>query len=186
MSDTQKLLGKIIVGDAFRDAIHIAVAPVEAAQTLKPGQHVGLDTAGRAHAAESHIGIVDPLLPRNVAAGQRFFLYLYPGTITSLRHEWTHPAFPQEIILASGTKSASEAWMRKWAVEHMGYDYYGDTDKLSDEEAYENAIRAGRNISVGPYESAREFITHEWWNHWEIITGQRGEREDGHSFSCSC
>jgi hypothetical protein len=83
-------------GDRRRDAIHIAVAPVTAAQRLAPGQHVGLvqqasvDLVGP---SEHPIGVVDPYLTAAVEPGQRFWLFLYPGTITGLRHVWTHPAF---------------------------------------------------------------------------------------------
>ena len=40
-------LGELIEdGDRRRDAIHIAVAPVTAAEKLKPGEHVGLIEEG--------------------------------------------------------------------------------------------------------------------------------------------
>lgn len=90
-------LGSLIEdGDRRRDAIHIAVAPVMAAERLRPGQHVGLVRVGdpeRVGPCDRNIGIVDPFLAEEVEAGQRFWLFLYPGTVTSLRHIWTHPAF---------------------------------------------------------------------------------------------
>lgn len=90
-------LGQLITdGDRRRDAIHIAVAPVTAAGHLTPGQHVGLIREGNVElvgACERNIGIVDPFLPAPVEEGQRFWLFLYPGTITGLRHIWTHPEF---------------------------------------------------------------------------------------------
>ena len=90
-------LGQLIEdGDRRRDAIHIAVAPVTAAGRLAPGQHVGLVEEGNLELVgpcDRPIGAVDPFLAAEVEPGQRFWLFLYPGTITSLRHVWTHPVF---------------------------------------------------------------------------------------------
>ena len=95
--DNGPQLGKLIDdGDRCRDAIHIAVAPVTAAQYLQRGEHVGFVEDGNTELVGSStnpIGIVDPFLAADVETGQRFWLFLYPGTITSLRHVWTHPQF---------------------------------------------------------------------------------------------
>lgn len=90
-------LGQLIEdGDRRRDAVHIAVAPATAAVRLAPGQHVGLVREGDPELVapgEQNVGIVDPFLAGPVEPGQRFWLFLYPGTITGLRHVWTHPAY---------------------------------------------------------------------------------------------
>jgi hypothetical protein len=90
-------LGRLIEdGDRRRDAIHIAIAPVTATERLTPGQHVGLVKEGNLDLAgpcEKCIGIVDPFLTAEVEAGQRFWLFLYPNTVTGMRHIWAHPAF---------------------------------------------------------------------------------------------
>ncbi len=182
--DTLKL-GQLITHEATKDAVHMAVAPVVADEALSPGQHVGLFDAGTAGLVAredaEHIGVVDPFLRGNVPQGARFWLFLYPGSITGLRHEWRHPAFADASQLS---KTASEKWMRAWAVEHMGDDYYGGGEKLSEDVALAQAVRAGRDLHIGPYESARDSIDNEWWSHWEILTGEIGQR--GEYFSCSC
>lgn len=98
--------GKLIEdGDRRRDAIHIAVAPVTATERLRPGQHVGLVSNDTEHvgvmvSSETCIGIVDPFLNEAVEKDQRFWLLLYPNTITSLRHYWTHPDFTPSVVAA--------------------------------------------------------------------------------------
>ena len=90
-------LGQLIEdGDRRRDAIHIAVIPVTATVNLRPGEHVGLIEDGNHELVapcECNIGIVDPFLTRVVEPQQRFWLFLYPNTITGMRHVWTHPSF---------------------------------------------------------------------------------------------
>lgn len=98
-------LGKTPGADARRDAVHIAVAPVIAAESLEPGQHVGLSERGRAILARvgiEGIGVVDPYLTEHVREGEKFWLFLYPGTVTSLRHVWSHPAFKPVVPPAEG------------------------------------------------------------------------------------
>lgn len=95
MKDTIKL-GSLITDKQHRDAIHIAVVPIVAGQDLEPGAHVGLSESGQAIYGLDSIGVIDPFLTERVAKGQTCWLLLYPGTITSLRHNWTHPAFADE------------------------------------------------------------------------------------------
>ncbi len=90
-------VGKLIDGDAYRDAIHVAVAPVEAGEDLVPGDHVGLHEGKAYLRGELAVGVVDPFLKAGVRKGERFWLFVYPNSITHLRHAWTHPSFTSRI-----------------------------------------------------------------------------------------
>jgi hypothetical protein len=99
MADHIPNLGEVPAEDARRDAVHIAVAPVIAGCNLQPGQRVGLHD-GRLFAEGEHIeaiGIVDPFRTQPVASGERFWLFLFPGSITGLCHVWQHPAFRPKL-----------------------------------------------------------------------------------------
>lgn len=77
-----------------RDAVHVAIVPVVASQRLYPGTRV--DKHGRHGSAGSEVGIVDPYLTTPVNPGDQFFIFLYPRSVTGLRHVWTHPDFEDE------------------------------------------------------------------------------------------
>lgn len=115
-------IGKLITSEtAQRDAIHVAVAPVIATVRLRPGVRVGLDEEGNAELSSSDkcVGIVDPFLTADVQPGQRFWLFLFPNTVTSLRHEWRHPAFPATL---DRDALDSELWLRRYAAKMNAYD----------------------------------------------------------------
>lgn len=187
-TDALATLGTIIDASAGRDAIHLAVEPVIAVEKLYPGQHVGFVDGGVGSRGKP-IGIVDPFIAGFVAPGQHFWLVVYPRTITSLRHVWEHPAFvavssTAEVTKPELPKEASVAWMTAWAVKHVSENHYVNTPGKSPQEAFNYAVEAGHDHNIGSYEEARNYIDDTWWDHWEAITGARGDR--GSWFSCSC
>lgn len=183
MSDQSKLgLGQIITTPQTRDAIHVAVAPMVAAIDLYPGMHVGLNADGKAGVVEKPIGIVDPFLTSKVLKGDSFWLYLYPGSVTSLRHHWEHPAFNDvQITAEDALKAAARKWMENWVDRHKHEGYSSGTPLT-----LEMALEFGETMSVGEYECAADTIDATWWRNWEILTGKSSEGKQGEYFSCSC
>lgn len=106
-TDALETLGMIHFKPEARDAIHLAVDPVVASQPLRVGQKIGIIN-GKAYPAGNILkrmshpdmiipyhGIVDPFLPRTVEPGETFWFVMAPRMVTSLRHVWEHPAFPE-------------------------------------------------------------------------------------------
>ncbi len=96
-------LGKLIDAAAKRDAVHVAIAPVQSLEMLEPGQKVKLRTVdgkqwvcGMAVSEKSWDGVIDPFLEYTVYPGQWVWLWMKPGSITTLRHDFTHPALDGE------------------------------------------------------------------------------------------
>jgi hypothetical protein len=184
-------LGNLITDEQGRDAVHIAVAPVIAGEILGPGDHIGFIgnayTVGTIISGVKPIGIVDPCLTKPIMQGQKFYMFLYPNTITSLRHEWTHPEFEREDEIAEleptffklqGTADA-EKWISDFA-ENIGSDY--------DEIMYGAAEYLGRGeylVRGGTFEG--ESIPDEFWKNYEIVTKKQIPESDRGTFlSCSC
>lgn len=204
MADPQ--FGKLVPNDFpdERDAIHIATAAVFAETDLEPGDHVGLtterpDVMGLSEIAP--LGIVDPFLTETVKKGERFWVFLYPGTIRSLRHAWSHPAFDKKQQLIEDLKdSIHKRRMRQFAAS---------LPKVGEEEEYENGhwviTREGTQPTYEEVlERAKDYVQNgeywcdggtfegqglypEFWTDFEVITGIECPKSDQYSFfSCSC
>src|ERR1700726_744205 len=125
--DTQKLIGTILNENAQRDAIHIAVVPLIAGEDLHRGAPIGLAyrTKDTAKYREKYygwkpIGIDDPFIADyRVKKGQRFFCFLYPGTVTGMRHNFRHPAFDEPLPTPA---NESELWLHQFA-EKWNFHY---------------------------------------------------------------
>jgi len=192
MIDAQFHIGEIIDETARRDAVHFALAPVIAAERLSPGQHIGFvgeNTVGPM--TNKPLGIVDPFLPGPVNKGDRFWMFLYPNTITSLRHEWSHEAFDTEekdpvianYVLTDKLPyddfiSNSKTWLTEFAwTADISYDELMNAAK--------DSIEHGEYLSDGG--KWEGFHTpSEFWRHYEIVTGKPVEDHDANFFSCSC
>jgi hypothetical protein len=188
MSDLK--LGQLLEGEQFRDAIHIAVAPVVAGKgrVLHPGDHIGFvaDDCETVQRCDNPIGIVDPFLDTRVLPGERFWMFLYPQTITSLRHDWTHPAFAaRDAAIAPITKSheahkaQSEAWIRDHAARiDIGVRSLMEAARTwleNDDYTVQDGATSWRDEFGDPA---------EFWHHYEVVTGTVVPQSRKQSFLC--
>lgn len=182
-------LGSLLKGGKHRDAIHIAIAPVTAANDLSPGDRIGFSEKGNCNLVTDEgmvdgkfYGIVDPWLKKKVKKGQQFYMLLDPLTITSLRHEWTHPAFAATEIV-DDAKRQSEAWLRKFA-DSWNFDY---DDMISEAESRNGIVVARDRDLHGPadLDPGEESL---FWHHMEVLTGREfgDDHRDDLCWSCSC
>lgn len=183
-------IGELATGEARRDAIHVAVILVTAKEKLKPSQKV--DKNGSTE--DKLVGIVDPYLEKPVLPGQKFWLFLKPKTVTSLRHVWTHPDFEEEKeefiskenmdkLVDEVSKKPSIQWIEDFASE-IGQSYEllmaGASKYLNfGDYTYDNSERY-KNI---PYTKWKEF-----WSHYEIINETKIPKhtKEDNFFTCSC
>lgn len=185
MSEQSKLgLGQIITTPQHRDAIHVAVAPVIASHDMGPGMHVGLTESGEAtNHTENAVGIVDPFLKQRVLKGEQCWLFIYPGTITNLRHEWKHPAFGEQER-AECDRVKSEEWLRAYAVKLKPYETDGNkafSDMICDLRERDTIYSYGSDLhSLHEFEDAEDFFYHA-----EIYLGRKLDREEIR-YTCSC
>lgn len=190
MSDTLNL-GKLIdpKSNQQRDAIHIAVAPVIARQRLTPGKPIGFEqdsttyVYGSTHKA---IGIVDPFLKGPVYNGEHFWMFLFPNTITSLRHDWTHPAFDPKPIVQNQDRESAEIWMREFAKE-AGLEYPEAIEAGLHYLATGNAwVQQGSDSARSKF--WEENVSEKYWDAFGALTGKTVTTEDrkGQVFCCNC
>ena len=176
-------LGQLAPQTADRDATHVAVVPLVAATEMEPGTHCKVLLDGTAGLGDDPIGIVDPFLKANVKKGERFFLCLYPRTVTGLRHVYNHPALDTVVAAEASRKQASEKWLRDFcgSVDCPGYE-------MTIAVAIEHGLHGGKQDDE--YLFFRDMDAHgeipeAFWDHLEVISGMKmGHRAT--YFSCTC
>lgn len=193
-------LGALVTDElAERDAVHVAIWPATAGEDLRAGDRVGFIgyEAKMGKDAPALIGVVDPFLPSPVLKDQRFWLCLFPNTITSLRHDWSHPAFEKETAQRL-VKEESEGWLKDWLSHHdcpEDYEWvmrviaskpytkvYPNDNGSQDDECY--GERDGTSLFFRGVDAHAD-IPPEFWRHVEVVMGVK-LNWCAVSFSCSC
>lgn len=185
-TDALETLGMIHFREEKRDAIHLAVIPVEALERLSPGAHVQVGRDGKkAFSAPERdgIGIVDPFLPRAVEPGQRFWLVIYPRKITSLRHVWSHPSFPDEAPVEP-SEQGDRVELARARIRDMAADLDCSVERLMEGAAtflqHEEYLHFDFDLDY-------DWPAEEFWRCYEIVMGKPvDESKKGFFFSCSC
>lgn len=178
MADHVKL-GQLLDGTEQRDAIHVAIAPAIASGRLHPGERVSVAQDGRASTAAPHVGIVDPFLTGPIFAEDRFYVFLFPGTVTGMRHHWSHPAFDGARLLKPD-KEASQLWIKAFASDI--------------EQSYESLMDAAKKLhetGEWTYDNSETYKSYwdrfrEFWDHYEVVTGDVVDCKDDCPYTCSC
>lgn len=181
-------IGQLITEPQTKDAIHMAIAPVTVAHMTLPGRHVGLDKDGKASEyVDPYIGIIDPFLSCSLEAGKQCWLFLYPGSITGLRHEWSHPAFSATDVnpivdYSKISDTDHKAKSQEWVKEHAAEIGMTPDQMMQNAEGWieydEHTVQHGR-------EDWRDgFKATEFWHHYEIVTGKVVPEEKKRSFYC--
>ena len=171
---------------AKRDAVHFPTIPMVAGEPLTPGEWVGIKE-GKCVSAKTKgvdaVGFVDPCRRLAVKRDGRFWLCLFPKTVKSLRHHWTHPAFPDEASKANDEDVAeSERWLRAYAAKMNGYE---DPDVAYD--ILVEGLKSGDLYAHGTDLHGFHDLNNpdELRYHAEKVLGIRIDW-DGFFFSCSC
>lgn len=183
MADYVPKLGEFPGPGDTRDAIHVAVIPVRAGETLSPGSWVHMkDDRAYEVIPPRAIGVVDPYLVNAwVQPGQAFWLCLKPQTITGLRHRWSHPAFAdvseelpsKEDVFAEAQKVVEHVAERRGVTTNelmAAADRYVFMDEMTDDRFKED------DNSTGEW--------HEFWKAWALLTGQAPPTSMSTPYTC--
>ncbi len=181
-TDALETLGTIIDSNAGRDAIHLAVEPCIAGEQLWAGQHIGIVKGRATKDAPKKLGIVDPFLTTHVEEGQNFWLIVYPRQITSLRHVWEHPDFPNEIEIAKRVTekilgNPDKDWIRDFA-DSVGLTYKDLMDAAEEWIKHDEYLNRGELLDG-------HSVPDEFWDHYENVVGHEVQKR-GSFFTCSC
>lgn len=178
-TDALATLGTIIDKTAKRDAIHLAVYPIVAAEKLYPGQHIGIVDEKATTKAEKKLGIVDPFVSGFIPDGDMFWLIVYPRQITSLRHVWEHPEFDKPPVSIESEFDKSQKWIMDFADRIRQHP-----TKLM--EAADLWVEEGEYT----YDNSESYKDHwedftEFWKHYEVVRGKKPKSLESF-FTCSC
>lgn len=186
--DTLNKIGKKLKAGEGRDAVHFAVAPVVSNSFLRPGERVifipnSIEiVTGWNYNEIPPVGIIDPFLDSYISKGDRCWLFLFPNSITGLRHEWTHPLFPDNKVITQDKAVTEIEYSRTW-LKGFASRYSGNYESMMEGILSGQGAFFGDDIEYSDFDHGSEF-----WKHISIVTGKTFTKDqvENQSFRCAC
>lgn len=171
----KNVLGKQPEELGVKDAIHVAIVSVRAAEMLTPGQRCSMNEFSEAVANEKGEGVVDPFLRGNVSRGENFQLLLDQTEIPNVRHVWEHP----KVSFAAPTRPPVMNRTIENAAKLFGVTYQqimNDAAFVVDRDRH--ATYSGtlspedfKKLLIDIEEGDADFETGDFWSEWADETG---------------
>lgn len=186
-------IGQMLDGPGPKDAIHIAIVPVCLGEDMEPGQHIRV-VGGKAYRADGcAIGMVDPFLESMYLPEDSWVnMFLFPETITDLRHEWSLASYDdnKELVPLPRLDAESVEWIENFAHMH-NTSYEGVIVRCQEALSFQRTYQGhdGRQISWVTFYGRDIHSTPEgFWEHYERATGwlTLPEQTERVTFTCSC
>lgn len=186
MAEQQKpKIGHMLEGPGDKDAIHIAVVPVQLGEDMEAGAAVNVVNGKAYRAYATAIGILDPFLNNSMLFEDSWvYMFLYPNTITDLRHEWTLSSYDNNSTQVEMPRLDPEAveWLENFAHSHgTSYDalLVRCKEAIEDDDSSPYITFYGTDIHEVP---------HGFWNNFRKATGWEADPMKllKITFSCSC
>ena len=170
----------------IRDAIHVAVVSLIAADTLGPGQRVvwkDKNVSVIAHVGTSHhgIGIVNPFVFGGYYhKGDKVWIMLYPNSVTGMTHHWSHPDFDSVEEEKFGLTSQSA----RSFIKNMAETLRVESDYLIELAT----IYCQHQSGCWPHDDFQA-SPEDWevfWKAYSVVTGNPRPTENRVPFRCAC
>lgn len=172
----------------LRDAVHVAIIPVIAGESLYAGAYFKLAYGSTTSALmcgygqQDAIGVIDPFLGNmvHIKKGDKCWGMLFPDSVTGMRHHWKHTT----IDNVEKPKDEHELWIRRFCDE-WNFDYNELIANATSTDDWRYVVARGKDLH-----SARELGGDEdlFWEHLEALTDRKFDREhrEEMGWSCSC
>lgn len=124
------------------------------------------------------VGIVDPFLRRNMVAGEKFWAWIRPGSISTLTHKWTHKRIP-DVVEVVPDKEAARVRLEEFAEGSL----HVPLDEML--AVINSCVDGGDPLYDHGYESLCEY--EGFWEDYTLYTGKPDpHKEDGCFYFFTC
>lgn len=169
MINKKNLLGKRPFDLGDKDAVHVAIVAVRAAELIKPGQRCTLNEHREGVPHENGIGVADPFLKKNIERGQPFWFLLDGDEVPNVRHVWEHPTAD---FSAPTREIERNRYIQRYADE-FGVSYQDVLDACAFVVQHDEPAKYPGSKSAQEVDAANGDL-YDLWSSWS--------EESGHEF----